>query len=44
VPLDEQPERGSIACTGQPDQVTVADVHTCYCQAAIRVLPIRSAP
>jgi hypothetical protein len=27
VPLDEQPERGRVAVAGQPDQVTVGDVH-----------------
>jgi len=29
VPLDEQAERGSVAPAGQPDQVAVADIHTC---------------
>jgi hypothetical protein len=28
VPLDQQPERGSVARPGQPDQIPVADVHT----------------
>jgi hypothetical protein len=27
MPFDQQPERGSIARAGPPDQVTVADVH-----------------
>jgi hypothetical protein len=28
VPLDKQPERGSVTRPGQPDQISVADAHT----------------
>jgi hypothetical protein len=27
VPLNQQPERGSIPGPGPPDQITVADLH-----------------
>ena len=44
VPLNQQPESGSVPGTGPPDQIAVADVHTNQCRPGVPRLPASTRP